>query len=210
MHISHTLVTLSLCVPSSAETLSEEPSVLAPAHKSRKSMSVFAMLHPSGSFEDSSSLTAFQSVHKLNVNVSLAITRDIPDPQNLTLLPMAASNVPPSRIRLVMLADAPRLIAIYSHYVLKASVTFENETPTVSDFEDRIRKVTAFFPRFCPRGGWHIKHHRLCLRGVLQFPRTLSLGQPNHHLLSGRMPWPGIRPVFVCSITRPTELTQGR
>jgi phosphinothricin acetyltransferase len=61
---------------------------------------------------------------------------------------MAASNVPPARIRLVTLADAPRLIEIYSHYVLKTSVTFEDETPTVSDFEDRIRKVTEFFPYF--------------------------------------------------------------
>jgi phosphinothricin acetyltransferase len=51
-------------------------------------------------------------------------------------------------IRLATLADAPRIIEIYSYYVINTPVTFETEVPTLSDYEGRISRITQFFPFF--------------------------------------------------------------
>jgi len=42
--------------------------------------------------------------------------------------------------------DAKRLLEIYSHYVKNTAVSFEYETPTQEEFEERIRKISRVYP----------------------------------------------------------------
>jgi phosphinothricin acetyltransferase len=73
--------------------------------------------------------------------------------------------LPRPRVRLATRADAPRIIEIYSYYVLNTPVTFETEVPTLEDYEGRIDRITQFFPFFVVEedgvvvgyayGGWY-------------------------------------------------------
>lgn len=49
-------------------------------------------------------------------------------------------------IREVRFEDAPRLIEIYSYYVLNTVITFEYEVPSLEEFENRIRNITRVYP----------------------------------------------------------------
>ena len=49
-------------------------------------------------------------------------------------------------IREAKIADAERLIEIYSYYVLNTAVSFEYEVPTVSAFRDRIKGTLEKYP----------------------------------------------------------------
>ena len=49
-------------------------------------------------------------------------------------------------IRNVRLEDAPRLVEIYSYYVLNTAVSFEYDVPSVEDFVSRIKSITEKFP----------------------------------------------------------------
>jgi phosphinothricin acetyltransferase len=60
------------------------------------------------------------------------------------------------QIRLATLSDAPRIIEIYSYYVLNTPVTFETEIPTVSDYESRISRTIQFFPFFVIEEGGRV------------------------------------------------------
>ena len=42
--------------------------------------------------------------------------------------------------------DAERLVRIYSHYVLNTAVSFEYNAPSVSEFENRIRRIKEKYP----------------------------------------------------------------
>ena len=44
-------------------------------------------------------------------------------------------------IRTAEISDAPRLLEIYSPYVLNTAISFEYEPPSLAEFEGRIRKV---------------------------------------------------------------------
>ena len=58
------------------------------------------------------------------------------------------------KIRDVQIEDAPRLVEIYSHYVLNTAVSFEYAVPTVKEFENRIRNITQKYPYLvCEREG---------------------------------------------------------
>ncbi len=50
------------------------------------------------------------------------------------------------QIRTVTLNDAKALVDIYSFYVLNTTITFEYETPSVSEFTQRIQKITQTYP----------------------------------------------------------------
>ncbi len=50
------------------------------------------------------------------------------------------------RLRPAVPADAPALLEIYAPYVRKTAVTFEDEVPAVSVFEERIRRICTFYP----------------------------------------------------------------
>ena len=49
-------------------------------------------------------------------------------------------------IRDVKLSDAKRLLDIYSYYVEHTAISFEIETPTLEEFENRIITKSAKFP----------------------------------------------------------------
>lgn len=49
-------------------------------------------------------------------------------------------------IRDVRLEDAERLVEIYRYYVEKTAITFEYETPSVEEYEGRIRQITEKYP----------------------------------------------------------------
>lgn len=49
-------------------------------------------------------------------------------------------------IRVATPQDAAALCAIYAPYVEKTAVTFEYETPTVLEFEERIRRILPRYP----------------------------------------------------------------
>ena len=47
--------------------------------------------------------------------------------------------------RLAVPEDAPKLLEIYSEYI-RSVITFEYELPSVEEFAQRIRDITAFYP----------------------------------------------------------------
>ena len=46
------------------------------------------------------------------------------------------------QVRTVTLNDVQELLDIYSYYVLNTTITFEYDTPSVSEFTQRIQKIT--------------------------------------------------------------------
>ena len=52
----------------------------------------------------------------------------------------------PLSIRDVQISDAPRLIEIYSYYVLNTAVSFEYDVPSVDEFVRRIKNTTEQYP----------------------------------------------------------------
>lgn len=51
-------------------------------------------------------------------------------------------------IRAVTEEDAPRLLDIYSHYVLNTAITFEYDVPSEEEFRARIRGTLGRYPYF--------------------------------------------------------------
>lgn len=49
-------------------------------------------------------------------------------------------------IRDANIADAERLVEIYSYYVLNTAVSFEYEVPSVAEFENRIKMTKERYP----------------------------------------------------------------
>lgn len=43
-------------------------------------------------------------------------------------------------------ADAEGILAVYAPYILNTTITYEYEIPTVEEFQERIRKITEFYP----------------------------------------------------------------
>lgn len=51
-------------------------------------------------------------------------------------------------IRTATLDDAKRLVEIYDYYVRHTAITFEYVTPTVEEFQERMRKTLERYPYF--------------------------------------------------------------
>ncbi|MCI8610224.1 MAG: GNAT family N-acetyltransferase [Firmicutes bacterium] len=51
-------------------------------------------------------------------------------------------------IRDALIEDAPQILEIYSYYVENTAITFEYDVPTLSEFQNRIRKTTERYPYF--------------------------------------------------------------
>ncbi|WP_317854170.1 GNAT family N-acetyltransferase [Chakrabartyella piscis] len=51
-------------------------------------------------------------------------------------------------LRLATVADAPRILEIYTPYVTDTEITFEFEIPTISEFERRISTTLEKFPYY--------------------------------------------------------------
>ncbi len=49
------------------------------------------------------------------------------------------------RLRLAAIADAPAILEIYAQY-MDTPITFETELPSLEEFEERIRAITAEYP----------------------------------------------------------------
>lgn len=49
-------------------------------------------------------------------------------------------------IRFAAIADAPALLAIYTPYVEKTSISFEYTAPSLTEFEGRIREIISEYP----------------------------------------------------------------
>lgn len=49
-------------------------------------------------------------------------------------------------VRNATLADAPRLLEIYDYYVKNTAISFEWDTPSLEEFEDRMRKIMQRYP----------------------------------------------------------------
>lgn len=56
-------------------------------------------------------------------------------------------------IRNAKLSDAAGLLAIYDYYVRETAISFEYETPTPAEFEDRMRTVMARYPYLVAEDG---------------------------------------------------------
>lgn len=50
------------------------------------------------------------------------------------------------KIEPVRIEDAKELLSIYAPYVKDTAISFEYEVPTLSDFQDRIRNISASLP----------------------------------------------------------------
>lgn len=46
----------------------------------------------------------------------------------------------------VKMEDAEELLSIYAPYVRDTAISFEYEVPSLSEFQDRIRKISSAFP----------------------------------------------------------------
>ena len=53
------------------------------------------------------------------------------------------------KIRYCTIADAPRLLEIYSYYVKKTAITFEYEVPSLEEFTLRIENTLKKYPYLC-------------------------------------------------------------
>ena len=49
-------------------------------------------------------------------------------------------------IRNASLADAPRILEIYSYYVERTVITFEYTVPSLAEFEGRMRRTMEKYP----------------------------------------------------------------
>ena len=49
-------------------------------------------------------------------------------------------------LRTATLADAPRILAIYDHYVRNTAISYEYDTPSLSEFESRMERILSKFP----------------------------------------------------------------
>ena len=49
-------------------------------------------------------------------------------------------------VRIAKVEDIPAILAIYAPYVLNSTATFEYEVPTLEEFTQRFRDITAQFP----------------------------------------------------------------
>ena len=49
-------------------------------------------------------------------------------------------------VRSAALSDAPRLLEIYDYYVKNTAVSFEYETPSPAEFEERMKKTMERYP----------------------------------------------------------------
>lgn len=63
-------------------------------------------------------------------------------------VPDYANNRNPVVIRMALPEDAEALLGIYSHYVENTAVTFEVETPSIEEFQERIRNTRKAFPYY--------------------------------------------------------------
>ena len=49
-------------------------------------------------------------------------------------------------IRPAKASDAAECLEIYKYYITETTVTFEEQPPTVSEFENRISRITGKYP----------------------------------------------------------------
>lgn len=82
-------------------------------------------------------------------------------------------------IRFATAADAASLLSIYAPYVEKTAVTFEYETPSVSEFSSRMEEITSFYPYLVweqdGRIGGYAYAHRHMARAAYQWGAELSV-----------------------------------
>ncbi len=50
------------------------------------------------------------------------------------------------KIRGACIEDAPRILEIYSYYVTNTAITFEYDTPTLAEFENRMKNIMPKYP----------------------------------------------------------------
>lgn len=75
--------------------------------------------------------------------------------------------------------DAVAILKIYDYYVKETIVTFECETPSISEFQDRILKIASFYPYLVCRDRGEIVGysyaHRHKERAAYQWNAELSV-----------------------------------
>lgn len=49
-------------------------------------------------------------------------------------------------IRTATTEDAKGILSVYAPYILNTTITYEYDIPTVEEFQERIRKITEFYP----------------------------------------------------------------
>ncbi|MDD4133822.1 MAG: GNAT family N-acetyltransferase [Eubacteriales bacterium] len=59
---------------------------------------------------------------------------------------MTARSVPEIQVRPACPDDAPALLAIFSHYIRKGTVSFEYSVPSISDFQNKITQISSDYP----------------------------------------------------------------
>ena len=62
------------------------------------------------------------------------------------MTPISVSHEPPCRLRTASLADARRLLDIYSYYVTDTAISFELSVPSLPEFEHRIAATLEKYP----------------------------------------------------------------
>lgn len=63
-------------------------------------------------------------------------------------IPDYGNNRKPVYIRMATEADAEELLKIYSYYVTETAVTYEEVTPSVEEFQNRIHTIRSSFPYY--------------------------------------------------------------
>lgn len=117
------------------------------------------------------------------------------------------------QIRNVHLADAPGMLAIFDYYIKNTVISFEYETPAVSEFEERIRTVTAHYPWLVMEEDGHILGyayaHPFVGRKAYRFSAELTIyldkdakkqgiGRALYEALEARLKDRGITNLYAC------------
>ncbi len=92
-------------------------------------------------------------------------------------------------IRFVQENDASDILKIYTPYIDETAITFEFETPTLMEFADRIRNISAEYPYIvCFEGEKMIGYayaHRHMERAAYQWNAELSVYLDQNYLSQG-------------------------
>lgn len=91
--------------------------------------------------------------------------------------------------RLVKETDAPEILSIYEPYVKNTAISFEHEIPSLDEFKERIRDISADYPYIvCEEGGKVIGYayaHKQMERAAYQWNAELTVYIDQLHLHCG-------------------------
>ena len=116
-------------------------------------------------------------------------------------------------IRHATLDDAERILEIYSYYVESTAISFEYTTPTISEFKERINKITQSYPYLVVEDngviqGYAYAHpfierdaYRFCCETTIYLDKNAKkkgYGKALYEALEAELKKAGIKTMYAC------------